>query len=320
MSIAEIKTKITSSEDRGFLYLLLFFNHNEGVISPNQSPDLNKYMEKVQHSLFTFVEGIQAANKLISEKLCQKTNPFTNTQTDLPPLILKLILVQLVMLKFLTIEDEILKINPVLMNHTAGIFLDPNAYNNVVLNIFYLPPQITTNKNINLFFTVFEICEAFDYKIFLERFALKYFENADDEIKTLVDWLRQYSEDKDESFIRGFLGKVLFSRDEALKKPNVLSGGEKVRCMLSKMMLSGANVLLFDGPTAHLDLEGISAVNEGIKRFKGNVIFTSHDHEFIQTVANRIIEIDTSIVGDRDISYDEYVALKKAQSAPAKNL
>jgi ATPase subunit of ABC transporter with duplicated ATPase domains len=149
---------------------------------------------------------------------------------------------------------------------------------------------------------------------------LKYFENADDEIKTLVDWLRQYSEDKDESFIRGFLGKVLFSRDEALKKPNVLSGGEKVRCMLSKMMLSGANVLLFDGPTAHLDLEGISAVNEGIKRFKGNVIFTSHDHEFIQTVANRIIEIDTSIVGDRDISYDEYVALKKAQSAPAKNL
>ncbi len=149
---------------------------------------------------------------------------------------------------------------------------------------------------------------------------LKYFENADDDIKTLVDWLRQYSEDKDESFIRGFLGKVLFSRDEALKKPNVLSGGEKVRCMLSKMMLSGANVLLFDGPTAHLDLEGISAVNEGIKRFKGNVIFTSHDHEFIQTVANRIIEIDTSIVGDRDISYDEYVALKKAQSAPAKNL
>lgn len=178
MSIAEIKTKITSSEDRGFLYLLLFFNHNEGVISPNQSPDLNKYMEKVQHSLFMFVEGIQAANKLISEKLCQKTNPFTNTQTDLPPLILKLILVQLVMLKFLTIEDEILKINPVLMNHTAGIFLDPHAYNNVVLNIFYLPPQITTNKNINLFFTVFEICEAFDYKIFLERFALEYFENA----------------------------------------------------------------------------------------------------------------------------------------------
>lgn len=149
---------------------------------------------------------------------------------------------------------------------------------------------------------------------------LKYFEASDDDVKTLVDWLRQYSEDKDESFIRGFLGKVLFSRDEALKRPNVLSGGEKVRCMLAKMMLSGANVLLFDGPTAHLDLEGISAVNEGIKRFKGNVIFTSHDHEFIQTVANRIIEIDTSIVDDRDISYDEYIAIKKSQSAPAKNL
>lgn len=149
---------------------------------------------------------------------------------------------------------------------------------------------------------------------------LGYFENLDDDVKTLVDWLRQYSEDKDESFIRGFLGKVLFSRDEALKRPNVLSGGEKVRCMLAKMMLSGANVLLFDGPTAHLDLEGITAVNEGIKRFKGNVIFTSHDHEFIQTVANRIIEIDTTIVDDRDITYDEYVAIKKAQATPGKNL
>jgi ATPase subunit of ABC transporter with duplicated ATPase domains len=133
----------------------------------------------------------------------------------------------------------------------------------------------------------------------------------DSDAATLVDWLRQYSEEKDESFIRGFLGKMLFSRDEALKKPNVLSGGEKVRCMLAKMMLSGANVLLLDGPTAHLDLESITAVNEGIMRFKGNVIFTSHDHEFIQTVANRIIEIEQTIVDDRTMSYDEYIDLKK---------
>ncbi len=129
--------------------------------------------------------------------------------------------------------------------------------------------------------------------------------------ESLVDWLRQYSSDKDESFIRGFLGKMLFSGPEALKKPNVLSGGEKVRCMLSKLMLSGANVLLLDGPTAHLDLESISAVNEGIKRFKGNVIFTSHDHEFIQTVANRVIELDQEIVYDNSITYDEYVEAKK---------
>jgi ATPase subunit of ABC transporter with duplicated ATPase domains len=137
----------------------------------------------------------------------------------------------------------------------------------------------------------------------------KYFDNAHG-CETLVDWLRQYSEEKDESFVRGFLGKMLFSRDEALKKPNVLSGGEKVRCMLSKMMLSGANVLLLDGPTSHLDLESISAVNEGIVRFKGSVIFTSHDHEFIQTSANRLIELDLTIKDDREMTYDEYIAMK----------
>ncbi|MGE3758610.1 MAG: ABC transporter ATP-binding protein, partial [Pseudobdellovibrionaceae bacterium] len=131
---------------------------------------------------------------------------------------------------------------------------------------------------------------------------------------SLVDWLRQYSEDKDESFLRGFLGKMLFSGAEALKKPNVLSGGEKVRCMLSKMMLSGANILLLDGPTAHLDLESITAVNEGVKRFKGTVIFTSHDHEFIQTVANRIIEIDGSITYDNSATFEEFIAEKRPKS------
>jgi ATPase subunit of ABC transporter with duplicated ATPase domains len=127
---------------------------------------------------------------------------------------------------------------------------------------------------------------------------------------TLVDWLRQFSEEKDESFVRGFLGKMLFSRDEALKKPNVLSGGEKVRCMLAKMMLSGANVLLIDGPTNHLDLESITAVNEGIVRFKGTVIFTSHDHEFIQTVANRIIDLDGATIDDRHMTFDDYIQAK----------
>lgn len=136
----------------------------------------------------------------------------------------------------------------------------------------------------------------------------KYFQGNEE---SLIDWLRQYSEDKDESFIRGFLGKMLFSGPEALKQPKVLSGGERVRCMLSKMMLSGANVLMLDGPTSHLDLESITSVNEGIKRFKGNVIFTSHDHEFVQTVANRIIEIDQGIVYDNHITYEEYIELKK---------
>lgn len=125
----------------------------------------------------------------------------------------------------------------------------------------------------------------------------------------LLNWLTQYSEDKDPSFVRGFLGRMLFSRDEVFKKTNVLSGGEKVRCMLSKMMLSGANVLLMDGPTDHLDLESIISVNEGLNRFPGTVLFTSHDREFIHTVANRVIEIDTKLVRDRHVEVDQYFGM-----------
>jgi ATPase subunit of ABC transporter with duplicated ATPase domains len=127
---------------------------------------------------------------------------------------------------------------------------------------------------------------------------------------SLVDWLRPFSKEKDESFLRGFLGKMLFSGTDALKKPAVLSGGEKARCMYSKMMLSGANVLLLDGPTNHLDIESISAVNEGLKKFKGTVIFTSHDHELIQTVANRVIEINQTVVYDNHVTYEEYLSKK----------
>ena len=129
---------------------------------------------------------------------------------------------------------------------------------------------------------------------------------------SLVDWLRQYSEEKSESYIRGFLGRMLFSGEEALKEANVLSGGEKVRCMLSKLMLSNANVLMLDQPTNHLDLESITAVNNGLRDFNSNLLFASHDHQFIQTIANRIIDIkdDGSIV-DRTMSYDEYLEFSK---------
>lgn len=132
----------------------------------------------------------------------------------------------------------------------------------------------------------------------------EYFKGNDN----LVDWLRQYSKDKDETFIRGFLGKMLFSGEETLKKVNVLSGGEKVRCMLSRMMLQGANVLVLDEPTNHLDLESIESINTSLKDFKGIVLFTSHDHELMQTVANRIIEITPSGVIDKMTTYDEYIA------------
>ncbi|EEF84540.1 ABC-F family ATP-binding cassette domain-containing protein [Borreliella spielmanii] len=123
----------------------------------------------------------------------------------------------------------------------------------------------------------------------------------------LVDWLRQYSKEQDETYIRGFLGRMLFSQDEALKKVNVLSGGEKVRCMLARAMLSGANVLILDQPTNHLDLEAITSLNAGLKEFKGVILFTSHDHQFIDTIANRIIEFTPNGIIDRYMTFSEYI-------------
>ncbi|MBS1684964.1 MAG: ATP-binding cassette domain-containing protein [Bacteroidetes bacterium] len=124
----------------------------------------------------------------------------------------------------------------------------------------------------------------------------------------LIDWLRQYSpEEKDETFIRGFLGKMLFSGEEVLKKCNVLSGGEKMRCMFSRMMLMRANLLLLDEPTNHLDLESITALNNGLNDFKGHVIIASRDHELVETIANRIIEITPNGIIDKDMTFDEYI-------------
>ena len=132
----------------------------------------------------------------------------------------------------------------------------------------------------------------------------KYFENVD---LSLIDWLRQFSEDQHEEYVRGFLGRMLFSGEEARKKAKVLSGGEKVRCMLSKMMLSNANVLLLDNPTDHLDLESITSLNKALERFDGTILFTTHDHEFIQTIANKIIEITPKGILEKEMEYDDYL-------------
>ncbi|MBN1586071.1 MAG: ATP-binding cassette domain-containing protein [Candidatus Omnitrophica bacterium] len=134
--------------------------------------------------------------------------------------------------------------------------------------------------------------------------------------QNLVEWLRQYSKDPHETYIRGFLGRVLFSGEESQKSVNVLSGGEKVRCMLAKMMLSGANVLLLDEPTNHLDLESITALNQGLIKYKGSLIFASHDHEFVQTVANRIIEFlpNGTYIDQPDLTLDEYLADPKLKA------
>ena len=124
----------------------------------------------------------------------------------------------------------------------------------------------------------------------------------------LVDWLRQYSTEKDESFIRGFLGRMLFSGEESLKKANVLSGGEKVRCMFSRMMLQSGNVLVFDEPTNHLDLESITALNNSLRDFDGTILFSSHDLQFVDTIANRIIELTPGGIIDKRMTYEEYLA------------
>jgi ATPase subunit of ABC transporter with duplicated ATPase domains len=135
----------------------------------------------------------------------------------------------------------------------------------------------------------------------------QYFESDDN----LIDWLRQYSDgDKDEVYIRGFLGKMLFSGQESLKKCNVLSGGEKVRCMISRMMLQGANLLILDEPTNHLDLESITAFNNSLRDFPGTVLFTSHDHTFTQTIASRIVELSTDGFTDTLSTYDDYMERK----------
>lgn len=131
-----------------------------------------------------------------------------------------------------------------------------------------------------------------------------YFDTSD---LTLIDWLRQYSPDQNENFVRGFLGRMLFSGDEATKSIKVLSGGERVRCMLARMMLDNSNVLILDGPTNHLDLESIQSVNEGLIRFPGTVLFASHDQQFIQTVANRVIEVGVQGLADYEQTFEQYI-------------
>lgn len=147
-------------------------------------------------------------------------------------------------------------------------------------------------------------------RAYLPKDNTEYFNDSED---NLIDWLRQYSKEPSEQYIRGFLGKMLFSGDEALKQVKVLSGGEKVRCMLSKLMLSQSNVLLLDEPTNHLDLESIEALNNGLVAFKGTLLFTSHDHSFIETICNRIIEITPTGLFDKIMFFDEFLESDEIQ-------
>ena len=152
------------------------------------------------------------------------------------------------------------------------------------------------------------------YKAYLPNDNHKYFQSD----LNLIDWLRQFSVNKDETYIRGFLGKMLFSGEEVLKKCSVLSGGEKVRCMTSRMMLLNPNFLILDEPTNHLDLESIIAYNDALKDYPGTILFTSHDHQLMQTVANRIVELTPNGIIDKALTYDEYLESSQVKEMRAK--
>jgi ATPase subunit of ABC transporter with duplicated ATPase domains len=207
--------------------------------------------------------------------------------------------------------DQILHIENLSKSNADGLL-----FKNVNINVRRGDKIAFLSKNHLAITTLFQILNdeltadggTFNYgttinKSYLPNENAAYFQSD----YNLIDWLRQYSTDKDETYIRGFLGKMLFSGEEVLKKCNVLSGGEKVRCMLSRMMQMNANFLTMDDPTNHLDLEAIISLNEGMKDFKGTILFTSHDHELTQTIANRIIELTPNGIIDKTCTYDEYL-------------
>ncbi len=208
--------------------------------------------------------------------------------------------------------DQILRIENLSKKNNDGEVL----FKNISFNLDKGDKVVILSKNPMAISTFFEVIMGNDTaetgefvwgqtitKSYLPNDNSSYF-SAD---YNLIDWLRQYSEEKDETYVRGFLGKMLFSGEEVFKKSNVLSGGEKVRCMVSRMMLTNANCLVLDEPTNHLDLESITAFNNALMEWKHNAIFTSHDHEFVQTIANRIIEITPTGCIDKRMTYDEYI-------------
>jgi ATPase subunit of ABC transporter with duplicated ATPase domains len=210
------------------------------------------------------------------------------------------------------VGDQILHIENLSKNSKDGKVL----FSNVNINVTKGDKIAFISKNQLSVSSLFEVIAGEDneykgsfnfgttiYKAFLPNDNQKFFE----EDLNLIDWLRQFSKDKDETHIRGFLGKMLFSGEEVMKKCNVLSGGEKVRCMTSRMMLLNPNLLILDEPTNHLDLESITSYNDALKDFPGVVMFTSHDHQLMQTVANRIIEITPKGIIDKACTYDEYL-------------
>ncbi|MFY0672803.1 MAG: ATP-binding cassette domain-containing protein [Bacteroidia bacterium] len=285
------------------------FWYESSQLAARQMADRNKKMDEKRKELQSFIERFSAnaakskqatsRKKLLSKmnvdeiKPSSRRYPYINFEQEREA------------------GDQILEIEGL-----AKSFEGSNLFSNVDISLQKGDKVGVISKNsmaISQFFRVImkEVeADAGTYKFgttitnaFLPNNNEEYFETK----LNLIDWLRQYSTDKDETFIRGFLGRMLFSGEETLKEANVLSGGEKVRCMISRMMLQQGNFLVLDEPTNHLDLESITAFNNALKNYKGSLMFTSHDHEFMQSVCNRIIELTPNGIIDKLCTYDEYI-------------
>lgn len=289
------------------------FWYESSQLMAQQIANKNKKMEQKRKEMMEFIQRFSAnasksrqatSRKKALEKLnleeirpSSRKYPFINFQPEREP---GDQILRLTDLSYTSPAGERLFSNvDIIMNHGEKIAL--LSRESAALTAFY---EIVAGK-IQPTSGHIEFGQTITYD-YLPNENAEFFSNEQD--LELMDWLRQYSEEKDEQFIRGFLGRMLFSGEEVYKKSSVLSGGEKVRCMLSKIMLKHPNFLLLDEPTNHLDLESITALNNALKDFKGNLIFSTHDHQMVQTVANRIIEITPNGVIDRLMSYDEYLA------------
>lgn len=286
------------------------FWYQSSQLALKQRADQNKKIEDKRKELQQFIERFSAnASKsrqaTSRKKLLEKLNV-----DDIKPSTRKY--PGIIFRQEREAGDQILNVENLKKTSPEGVLL----FSNVNINLNKGDKVAFVGKDHMAISTFFEILAGEDTQdegtfswgttittAYLPNDNSKYFSGA----YNLIDWLRQFSKDKDETFVRGFLGQMLFSGEETLKKSNVLSGGEKVRCMISRMMLQSANLLILDEPTNHLDLESITAFNNSLKDFKGTVLFTSHDREFVQTVANRIIEITPSGILDKAMTYDEFL-------------
>lgn len=295
------------------------FWYQASQLALRQKSDLNKKTEDKRIELQDFVRRFSAnasksrqatSRKKLLEKLVIEDIPASTRRY--PAIIYK---------QDREAGDQILHIEKLAKSNTEELL-----FSNVTINIAKGDKIAFIAKNhlaISAFFSILAGEEKQDSGTFqfgttithsyLPNDNSKYFTND----YNLIDWLRDYSVDKNETYIRGFLGKMLFGGEDVLKNCGVLSGGEKVRCMVSRMMLTNANFLILDEPTNHLDMESIIAFNDSLKDFKGTVMFTSHDHEFVQTVANRIIELTPNGIIDKYLTFDEYLFDENVQKQRA---